>query len=74
MGGNLGWANALTDSNAVVDLTLNGSALSFTGVGYHDQVRQLHSCGLQIAIYFMTTPFRSGVHRSHLSSVGVLVT
>ncbi|KIM96949.1 hypothetical protein OIDMADRAFT_44425 [Oidiodendron maius Zn] len=37
VGPGLGWSNALPDSKAQVDLTLNGTALSFAGVGYHDQ-------------------------------------
>ena len=35
----LGWSNGLPDSEAKVDFVLNGTALSFTGAGYHDQVR-----------------------------------
>jgi hypothetical protein len=35
----LGWSNSLPDSEAKVDFVLNGTALSFTGAGYHDQVR-----------------------------------
>ncbi len=33
-----GFANAIPDGNTKVDLVLNGSSLSFTGIGYHDQV------------------------------------
>jgi len=35
----LGWSNILPDSEAKVDFVLNGTALSFNGAGYHDQVR-----------------------------------
>ncbi|KIW17327.1 hypothetical protein PV08_04519 [Exophiala spinifera] len=34
---NVGWANSIPDSNAVVDLTVNGERLAFTGYGYHDK-------------------------------------
>jgi hypothetical protein len=34
---NVGWANAIPDSNAVVDLTIGNNSLSFTGLGYHDK-------------------------------------
>jgi hypothetical protein len=37
----VGWANAVPDADAVVDLTINGRKLSFSGVGYHDKVRKL---------------------------------
>ena len=33
----VGWANAIPDSNAVVDLTVSGEKLTFTGYGYHDK-------------------------------------
>lgn len=33
----VGWANAVPDSNASVNLNVNGTALSFTGYGYHDK-------------------------------------
>ena len=36
----LGWSNSLPDSEARVEFVLNGTALSFTGAGYHDQVRK----------------------------------
>ncbi|EKM52038.1 uncharacterized protein PHACADRAFT_262489 [Phanerochaete carnosa HHB-10118-sp] len=32
-----GWANALPDANASVDIVINGTQVNFTGVGYHDQ-------------------------------------
>jgi hypothetical protein len=38
-----GFANAVPDGNAKVDLVLNGSSLSFTGIGYHDHVRNMIS-------------------------------
>ncbi|RSL40141.1 hypothetical protein CEP51_016731 [Fusarium floridanum] len=31
------WANTIPDSNVTVDLVVNGTNLSFTGAGYHDQ-------------------------------------
>ena len=34
----LGWANAVPDAFADVDFIIQGSPLSFTGVGYHDKV------------------------------------
>lgn len=37
----LSWANAVPDSYADVDLVVNGTELSFTGSGYHDQVCRL---------------------------------
>ena len=36
-----GFSNAIPDGNAKVDLVLNGSSLTFTGIGYHDQVRNV---------------------------------
>lgn len=33
---NVGWAVAIPDANAVVNLDVRGSQLSFTGLGYHD--------------------------------------
>lgn len=38
-----GFANAVPDGSAKVDLVLNGSSLSFTGIGYHDHVRNMIS-------------------------------
>jgi hypothetical protein len=32
----VGWANAIPDAIASVDLTVNGTLIKFTGVGYHD--------------------------------------
>jgi hypothetical protein len=32
----VGWANAIPDAIADVDLTLDGTPIKFTGVGYHD--------------------------------------
>lgn len=37
----LAWGNAVPDSYADVDLVVNGTELSFTGSGYHDQVCRL---------------------------------
>lgn len=34
----LSWANTIPDSHATVNLTINGTDLSFSGSGYHDQV------------------------------------
>lgn len=34
---NVGWANAVPDSNAVVDFTVGGQPLKFNGLGYHDK-------------------------------------
>lgn len=34
----LNWGNAVPDSAATVNLTINGTDLSFAGTGYHDQV------------------------------------
>ena len=33
----IGWANAVPDSNAEVNMYINGTALSFNGYGYHDK-------------------------------------
>ncbi|KAK2779171.1 hypothetical protein CKAH01_11430 [Colletotrichum kahawae] len=33
----LSWANSIPDSHATVNLTINGTDLSFSGSGYHDQ-------------------------------------
>ncbi|KAK4546232.1 hypothetical protein LTR36_002369 [Oleoguttula mirabilis] len=33
----IGWANAVPDALAQIDFNLNGTALSFTGPGYHDK-------------------------------------
>lgn len=38
-----GFANAVPDGNTKVDLVLNGSSLSFTGIGYHDHVHNMVS-------------------------------
>ena len=32
----VGWANAIPDANTEVSLTINGTAVRFTGSGYHD--------------------------------------
>lgn len=39
VGPNIGWANAIPDAIGIVDVTINGSSLAFTGVGYHDKVK-----------------------------------
>ncbi|KIY73949.1 hypothetical protein CYLTODRAFT_485083 [Cylindrobasidium torrendii FP15055 ss-10] len=33
----VGWANAVPDARATIDLSINGKAFSFTGSGYHDK-------------------------------------
>lgn len=33
----VGWANAVPDANAVVDVTIGDERLAFTGYGYHDK-------------------------------------
>ncbi|KAL2823236.1 hypothetical protein BDW59DRAFT_163400 [Aspergillus cavernicola] len=33
----LAWGNPVPDADATVDLVVNGTSLSFTGTGYHDQ-------------------------------------
>jgi hypothetical protein len=35
---NVGWANAVPDSQSAVDFVMNGSEFNFTGSGYHDKV------------------------------------
>ena len=35
---NVGWANAIPDSQSAVNFVLGGSQLDFTGPGYHDKV------------------------------------
>lgn len=37
----IGWANAIPDAHATIDLVVNDEALVFTGTGYHDKVRIL---------------------------------
>ncbi|KAJ7612769.1 hypothetical protein FB45DRAFT_939744 [Roridomyces roridus] len=37
VGPHIGWANAVPDSSAVVNLEINGAGLAFTGTGYHDK-------------------------------------
>lgn len=37
----LNWGNSVPDSHATVDLVVNGTRLSFTGSGYHDQVSRM---------------------------------
>lgn len=32
----VGWANAVPDAAANVDFDVNGTAVKFAGVGYHD--------------------------------------
>jgi hypothetical protein len=32
----LGWANAVPDAVGLVDLTVNGTNVKFSGAGYHD--------------------------------------
>jgi hypothetical protein len=39
LGAGIGWANAVPDAQAVVNLKINGSSLAFDGGGYHDKVR-----------------------------------
>jgi hypothetical protein len=34
---NIGWSNAIPDSHATVDMSLNGTSLTFRGSGYHDK-------------------------------------
>ena len=34
----IGWANAVPDAIAIVDLSIGGTELSFVGSGYHDKV------------------------------------
>ncbi|KAF5385702.1 hypothetical protein D9757_003548 [Collybiopsis confluens] len=33
----VGWANAIPDAHAIVELEINGTRVSFSGVGYHDK-------------------------------------
>ena len=40
LGSEFGWANALPDSDAQVDLTINGTQVKFSGAGYHDKVSE----------------------------------
>ena len=40
IGPNIGWANAVPDAISTVDLLVSGSNVTYTGVGYHDKVRQ----------------------------------
>jgi hypothetical protein len=35
---NVGWSNALPDAVSEVQLTVNGTKIDFTGVGYHDSM------------------------------------
>ena len=35
----VGWINTVPDARAIVDIEINGTALSFSGTGYHDKVR-----------------------------------
>jgi hypothetical protein len=35
----VGWVNTVPDARATVDIEINGTALSFSGTGYHDKVR-----------------------------------
>lgn len=37
----VGWVNTVPDARAIVDIEINGTALSFSGTGYHDKVRGL---------------------------------
>lgn len=53
-----GFANAIPDGNAKVNLVLNGSSLAFTGIGYHDQVRNMIS---RINICLSANSFHSEV-------------
>lgn len=47
----IGWANAMPDANATVNMVIQGRTLNFTGVGYHDKVRMhfYHSSGIHIS-------------------------
>lgn len=38
---NVGWANAVPDSQSAVNFVISGSQLDFTGPGYHDKVSHL---------------------------------
>ena len=37
----VGWINTVPDARATVEFEVNGTAHSFTGVGYHDKVGEL---------------------------------
>ncbi|KAJ7732685.1 hypothetical protein B0H16DRAFT_1770072 [Mycena metata] len=37
VGPEIGWSNAIPDAMSSVELTVNGTSLSFTGAGYHDK-------------------------------------
>ncbi|KAJ7826042.1 hypothetical protein B0H14DRAFT_2596124 [Mycena olivaceomarginata] len=37
LGAGIGWANAVPDAQAVVNVKINGSSLAFDGAGYHDK-------------------------------------
>lgn len=37
----VGWANAVPDSQSAVNFVIGGSELDFTGLGYHDKVSDL---------------------------------
>jgi hypothetical protein len=32
----IGWSNAIPDAKADIDLSVNGTRVKFSGVGYHD--------------------------------------
>ena len=34
----VGWVNTVPDARATVEIEINGTALSFSGTGYHDKV------------------------------------
>jgi hypothetical protein len=38
---NVGWANAVLDSQSAANFVINGSEFSFVGPGYHDKVSHL---------------------------------
>jgi hypothetical protein len=35
------WANAIPDATADINFVINGTAVKFTGVGYHDSMMNL---------------------------------
>ncbi|KAJ7225045.1 hypothetical protein C8J57DRAFT_1440143 [Mycena rebaudengoi] len=49
---NIGWANALPDAAATVDLTVGGTRLAFKGAGYHDKNWSPQPFGASAALWY----------------------
>ncbi|KAF9020615.1 RFC1-domain-containing protein [Hymenopellis radicata] len=52
VGPNIGWANAVPDAAATVDMMVGGTRLTFKGAGYHDKTWSPQPFGASVALWY----------------------